>query len=354
MTALTRIRTLDTTHKQLDDFDFDLPEHLIAHYPLEKRSTSRLLCVDKKGALTDNRFNMLNRFLNAGDLLILNDSKVIRARLYGVKSSGGKVQILLERLIDSHRALARIKASKAPHNGTSIYIGESCEVTIVDRSGEFFEICSTTLEWSELLEKYGTMPLPPYIKRSAEDLDDTRYQTVYAKHSGSVAAPTAGLHFDQDLLNKLQDNGVIIKNLTLHIGSGTYQPIRENDLSHHHMHQEYFQVSQDLCTAIEECRRNKKRIVAVGTTTVRALEALAINGLRPAKTSTDIFISPGFNFQIVDAMITNFHLPRTTLFILVCAFGGYQTMHNAYHYAIENTYRFFSYGDSMLIERHSE
>ena len=340
-----------TNPHQTSDFDFELPQHLIADRPATARSQSRLLHA-ANGVCTDTHFHLLPALLKKGDLLVVNDSKVIRARLHARKPGGGRVEIMLERITGKRRALARLKANKPPGAGLQLQIAGDCRVTVTGRQGEFFILQLAAGDFASLLERHGRVPLPPYIKRRDDDDDETRYQTVYAKYPGSVAAPTAGLHFDHALLHSLAGAGVELGSLTLHVGSGTYQPIRAGTLEQHRMHAETFTIDQHLCDAIARCRSRNGRIVAVGTTTVRALETLAAGGaIRPAAKSTSLFIKPGFKFQLTDIMITNFHLPRTSLFVLVCAFAGREQMLAAYRHAIAQSYRFFSYGDAMLIER---
>lgn len=334
------------------DFDFDLPQELIAHTPAPTRCQSKLLYLDTNGHHTDTYFHSLPLLLKKNDLLVINDSKVIKAKLHAQKPSGGRVEIMLERIISPHQALARLKASKPLQGNAMLCVGNHWKLRVTNTCDEFFTLEAMSGDFDTLLQEYGEIPLPPYIKRHACAADERRYQTVYAKHPGSVAAPTAGLHFDEKLLSQLGDAGVELATLTLHIGSGTYQPLRSDTLQKHRMHEEFFETDRALCDAIRKCRQCNGRVVAVGTTTVRVLEALAATGtVRPAKQSTDIFIQPGFKFRVVDMMITNFHLPRTTLFVLVCAFSGRERMLATYRYAIAQSYRFFSYGDAMLIEK---
>ncbi len=345
--ATARMKTCLTS-----DFDFDLPSESIAHTPAPTRRQSRLLYLDANGRHADTRFCALPSLLRKNDLLVINDSKVIKARLRARKPSGGRAEIMLERMLGPRRALARLNAGKPPRDDAALFIGDDWELRVIDRREEFFTLESMSGDFDTLLQEHGEVPLPPYIKRPAQASDEARYQTVYAKHPGSVAAPTAGLHFDEALLRQLGAAGAEIASLTLHIGSGTYQPLRSDTLQAHRMHEELFETDRALCEAIDTCRQRRGRVVAVGTTTVRVLEALAASGgVRPVRQSTDIFITPGFKFRAVDMMITNFHLPRTTLFVLVCAFGGRERMLAAYRHAIAQSYRFFSYGDAMLIEK---
>ena len=332
------------------DFHFDLPPHLIAQHPLPERSASRLLTL-ADGVLQDRLFTELPELLQAGDLLVFNNTRVIPARLFGVKETGGKIEVLVERVLDEQRVLAHIRASKSPKPGSQLMLEGKVEASVVGRDGDLFEL---RFEGNDSvinqLEQHGHIPLPPYIEREDEINDRERYQTVYAKKQGAVAAPTAGLHFDQPLLDKLAEMGVLSTFITLHVGAGTFQPVRVDDISDHHMHAEYVEVSSDTVEAIEKTRANGRRVIAVGTTSVRALESAARNGkLITYNGDTNIFISPGYRFNIVDGLITNFHLPESTLLMLVCALAGYDTVMEAYQHAIERTYRFFSYGDAMFI-----
>jgi len=336
----------------LDDFDYQLPEHLIAQAPLAERSASRLLTLEH-GRPRDLAFRDLPSLLRKGDLMVFNDTRVIHARLHGVKPTGGHIEVLVERPIGPHEALAQIRASKSPRAGTVLRLADAFEVTVLGRVGEFFHLAFPP-EHSllDLIERHGSLPLPPYIERSAVDSDETRYQTVYARHAGSVAAPTAGLHFDAAMMRSLEDAGIRSAFLTLHVGAGTFQPVRSHDLSEHRMHQERYVLPAETVRAIENTRAAGGRVVAVGTTSLRALEAAAQDGpLAAGSGETDIFIMPGFCFQVVDALVTNFHLPRSTLLMLVSAFAGMAPIRDAYRHAIEQGYRFFSYGDAMYLER---
>ncbi len=336
----------------LDDFDYSLPEHLIAQAPLAERSASRLLTLEG-GRPRDLAFRDLPLQLHKGDLMVFNDTRVIHARLHGVKTTGGRIEVLVERPIGPHEALAQIRASKSPRAGAVLRLADAFEVTVLGRVGEFFHLAFPP-EHSllDLIERHGSLPLPPYIERAAVDSDETRYQTVYACHAGSVAAPTAGLHFDADMMRSLEAAGVRSAFLTLHVGAGTFQPVRSHDLSEHRMHQERYVLPAETVRAIEDTRAAGGRIVAVGTTSLRALEAAAQDGpLAAGSGETDIFIMPGFCFQVADALVTNFHLPRSTLLMLVSAFAGMAPIRHAYRHAIEQGYRFFSYGDAMLLER---
>ncbi|MBR0566646.1 tRNA preQ1(34) S-adenosylmethionine ribosyltransferase-isomerase QueA [Azoarcus sp. L1K30] len=335
----------------LNDFDYDLPPELIAQAPLAERSASRLLIVGD--TLDDRQFADLPEYLRAGDLLVFNDTRVLHARLYGTKASGGHIEVLIERPIGPHEALAQIRASKSPKPGSTLRLADAFDVTVLGRAGEFFHLrFPDTEDLVVLLERHGKLPLPPYIQRAAGDTDESRYQTVYARSPGSVAAPTAGLHFDQALLERLAQCGVKCAWLTLHVGAGTFQPVRVDDLGEHRMHRERYVIPQETVDAIDATRAAGGRVIAVGTTSMRALEAAAQDGPLLAGTGeTEIFILPGFRFRVVDALITNFHLPKSTLLMLVSAFAGMETMRQAYRHAIAQRYRFFSYGDAMLLTR---
>ncbi|HHM05864.1 MAG TPA: tRNA preQ1(34) S-adenosylmethionine ribosyltransferase-isomerase QueA [Gammaproteobacteria bacterium] len=335
------------------DFFYDLPPHLIAQHPGEQRSASRLLCLDGAGgAVQDRRFYELPRLLRPGDLLVLNDTRVVPARLRGVKDSGGKVEVLVERLLDGHRLLVQVRASKAPGPGTRLHLsGGAVEAEVTGRDEDMFVLRvlgDTPLP--DLLEQYGEIPLPPYIGRAGAAEDRQRYQTVFAREPGAVAAPTAGLHFDDALLNSLRAMGVDTAFVTLHVGAGTFQPLRVEDVSRHRMHAERVTVSAAVCRAVARTRARGGRVIAVGTTVVRSLETAARDGvLQPFGGETRLFIYPGFRFQVVDALITNFHLPESTLLMLVCAFAGRGPVLQAYRHAVAQGYRFFSYGDAMLV-----
>lgn len=333
------------------DFHFHLPQELIAQYPLPDRSASRLLCLDEDGKVQDRLFSDLPDLLQNGDLLVFNNTRVIPARLFGKKETGGRVEVLVERILDDHRVLAHIRASKSPRPESRLYLEGGVDVTVLGREGELFELHfegSTSV--IEQLEQYGHIPLPPYIERTDESHDRERYQTVYAQKQGAVAAPTAGLHFDQPLLEELSKRGVSFAYVTLHVGAGTFQPVRVDDIAEHHMHAEYIEVDDEVVTAVESTRAAGGRVIAVGTTSVRALESATHEGKLSAYCGdTDIFITPGYRFQVVDALITNFHLPESTLIMLVCAFGGYDAVMSAYQHAIKAKYRFFSYGDAMFL-----
>ena len=335
---------------KLSDFDFDLPNSLIAQYPSERRIDSRLLVVEDD--FIDATFSQLGEFLKPKDLLILNDTKVIPARLFGRKESGGKVEILVERLINDFQALVMIKASRAPKIGSYIVLENDKQVKVIDKASGLYKLSFGSNSILTLLNEIGHVPLPPYIERIDEKEDFVRYQTVYAKNDGAVAAPTAGLHFDEPLLSNLNSYGVDYAFVTLHVGVGTFQPVKVEDIKDHQMHSEYFEVCQETVDKIVTTKANGGRIVAVGTTAVRTLESTALQGkLSSTKGDTDIFIYPGFEFRLVDAMITNFHLPKSSLLMLVGAFIGIEKMFQIYQYAIEEKYRFFSYGDAMLLEK---
>jgi S-adenosylmethionine:tRNA ribosyltransferase-isomerase len=334
----------------LDDFDYPLPAELIAQAPLAERSASRLLVVDGE-ALHDQAFSDLPAWLRPGDLLVFNDTRVIHARLHGTKDSGGQVEVLVERAVGPHEALAQVRASKSPRPGSQLRLADAFEVTVLGRVGEFYHLRFPGGEdLLALLERHGKLPLPPYIERAAGEADETRYQTIYARHPGSVAAPTAGLHFDQDLLDRLAAAGIKTAYLTLHVGAGTFQPVRVHDLAEHRMHRERYVLPAESVAAIAATREAGGRVIAVGTTSLRALEAAAQDGpLEAGVGETDIFILPGFRFQVADALVTNFHLPKSTLLMLVSAFAGVDTIRRAYAHAIAQGYRFFSYGDAMFL-----
>ena len=337
----------------VDLFDFPLPPELIAQHPARERSASRLLHVDGPH-LADLRFTDLPGLLAPGDLLVFNDTRVIKARFFGQKDSGGQVEVLLERIVDERHALAQVRASKSPKAGTRITLENAFSLVCSGRQSEFFAL---KLEgegnlW-DLAEQYGRLPLPPYIDHGVEAEDEARYQTVYARHPGAVAAPTAGLHFDEAMLERLSRQGVRRAALTLHVGAGTFQPVRVEKIDEHKMHSERFHVPEETAAAIAATRERGGRVVAVGTTSLRTLESAACgNGLvRAGSGETDIFITPGYRFQVVDRLITNFHLPRSTLLMLVSAFAGLDPIRAAYAHAVAEKYRFFSYGDAMLLER---
>lgn len=342
---------------QLSDFHYELPNELIARHPLASRTASRLLALNgKTGQIIHHYFSDIIDKLRPNDLLVFNDTKVIPARLHGHKETGGKVEILVERIQNDHLVLAMLKASKAPKPGTKIMLADGYAFVVKERLDNFFILqleCSQSdhpIDMISLLNQYGEVPLPPYFEREVESEDKARYQTVYAKHDGAVAAPTAGLHFDTALIKAIEQRGIETAYLTLHVGAGTFQPVRVDDIQTHKMHKEYFEVSEALCRSIRETKGKGGRVVAVGTTTVRSLETAARCGeIQPFQGDTDIFIYPGFKFNCVDAMITNFHLPESTLLMLISAFAGYHNVMSAYREAIRQEYRFYSYGDAMFI-----
>ena len=341
----------------LNDFDYTLPPDLIAQAPLAQRSASRLLVVHPpmEGAevLLDRNFADLPALIGPQDLLVFNDTRVIHARVHGSKASGGQIEVLIERAIGPHEALAQVRASKSPRSGSTLRLADAFDVEVLGRVGEFFHLRFPAGEdLLALLERHGKLPLPPYIQRAAGEADESRYQTVYARELGSVAAPTAGLHFDQALLARIAERGAKCAWLTLHVGAGTFQPVRVDDLGEHQMHRERYVIPQETVDAIAATRAAGGRVIAVGTTSMRALEAAAQDGpLEAGSGETEIFILPGFHFQVVDALITNFHLPKSTLMMLVSAFAGMDTIRRTYTHAVEQRYRFFSYGDAMFITR---
>ena len=348
------------------DFHFDLPDELIARYPTKERSASRLLYLNgATGEYQDQQFTDLLSHIETGDLLIFNNTRVIPARLYGRKSSGGKLEVLVERVLDEHRCLAHIRSSKAPKEGAEIILGEDklgegngFHAIMVARHEALFELeFKATQPLFDLLQQAGHMPLPPYIDRPDEDADQERYQTVYSKVLGAVAAPTAGLHFDQKMLSKLQAKGVDTAFVTLHVGAGTFQPVRVETLEAHKMHAEYAEVSQEVVDKILATKAKGKRVICVGTTSVRSIESAAQAAekagqvIAPFYADTNIFLYPGKTFKVVDALVTNFHLPESTLIMLVSAFAGYRNCMQAYQHAVTSHYRFFSYGDAMFITK---
>jgi S-adenosylmethionine:tRNA ribosyltransferase-isomerase len=337
------------------DFNFDLPPELIAQAPLAERSASRLLLLDVPAhTWRDRLFRELPSLLRKGDLLVFNDTRVLPARLYGHKPSGGAVEILIERVTGAHEATVQLGVSKTPRVGTAIILADGSHATVVGRDEAFFQLRFESPEPLErLLQRLGEMPLPPYISRNADASDLERYQTVYAREPGAVAAPTAGLHFDDGLLTQLREQGVDFGYVTLHVGAGTFQPIRVEDLSHHHMHREWLNVGAGLVEQIQRTRRAGGRVIAVGTTVVRALESATVEGvLHPFAGETQIFIFPGYRITSIDGLITNFHLPQSTLLMLVSALAGRDFILGAYAHAVKARYRFFSYGDAMLILPH--
>ena len=341
------------------DFDFYLPEHLIAQHPTANRTASRLLHLNAPAnEITDRQFIALPTLIEAGDLLVLNDTRVIKARLFGQKASGGAVEVMIERVINAHCAYAHVRASRSPKVGSTILLADALTVTVTARHDDLFELqFAGEIDVYTLLEQHGALPLPPYITHTPTLDDEARYQTVFAKHLGAVAAPTAGLHFDDNTLNTLSAQGVNIAYVTLHVGAGTFQPVREDDVSQHKMHSELYHIPAATTALVAEAKEQGKRVIAVGTTALRALESAAIPtqhgdyALNVGDNETSIFITPGYTFKIVDRLLTNFHLPKSTLMMLVSAFAGSENIKRAYAHAIAQEYRFFSYGDAMLIEK---
>ncbi|WP_421705702.1 tRNA preQ1(34) S-adenosylmethionine ribosyltransferase-isomerase QueA [Alloalcanivorax xenomutans] len=337
---------------QVDDFDFDLPDELIARYPPAQRRDARLLTLTGAGT-GHGRFPDLSAWLKPGDLLVFNDTRVIPARLFGRKQTGGRVEVLVERLLGGREALAHVRASKSPKAGGWLEFDQGVAAEVRGRRGELFHLAFTGCEQVlDALERIGHVPLPPYIDRPDEDTDLQRYQTVYAREPGAVAAPTAGLHFDEAFIEQLRGQGVETGFVTLHVGAGTFQPVRVDKVEEHHMHSERFRISEALVEQVLATRARGGRVVAVGTTALRALEAASADGaLSAGESETDIFIYPGYRFRQVDALVTNFHLPRSTLLMLISAFAGRERVLAAYQEAVREGYRFFSYGDAMFIER---
>ncbi|WP_197745293.1 tRNA preQ1(34) S-adenosylmethionine ribosyltransferase-isomerase QueA [Candidatus Nitrosacidococcus tergens] len=337
---------------QLDDFSYDLPKELIANYPSYQRGQSRLLFLNNRsGKIEDRWFTDLFDLLTERDLLVLNDTKVIPARFLGVKDSGGKIEVVIERILDDHSVLAHIRSNKPLKIGKRLLLEKWIEAIVIEKKDDLFKLHFLNAQpISEMLEISGRIPLPPYIQREVEKIDKDRYQTVYATHLGAIAAPTAGLHFDHILLDRLKSKGVNLGYITLHVGSGTFQPVRAEHITKHQMHSEYIQVSDQVCTQIQNTKKRGGRVIAVGTTTVRALEsAAALGTITPYEGETNIFIFPSYKFRCVDGIVTNFHLPKSTLLMLVCAFAGHEQVFSAYQHAIKSRYRFFSYGDAMFI-----
>ena len=332
------------------DFEYSLPAELIAQQPLPERSAARLLALEGPRP-EDSRVRVMGRLLRPGDLLVINDTRVIPARLRGRKATGGQVEILIERIESSDTALAMVRASKSPPIGSRMTLEEAVEVEVLGREGMFFRLrLLNQPDFLAALKAHGHVPLPPYIERPDRAEDQERYQTIYAAREGAVAAPTAGLHFDRVLLDAFGEQGVDITTVTLHVGAGTFQPVKVDDTSEHEMHSEYAEIGPDACAAVDACRERGGRVVAVGTTAVRTLESAAAGGtLVPFAAETRLFITPGYRFQVVDRMFTNFHLPQSTLLMLVTAFGGYRRVLEAYRHAVRERYRFFSYGDAMWI-----
>ncbi len=346
---------------KVSDFNFELPNELIAQFPPEQRTDSKLLKVFQGQSFIDAPFSSIVDELEAGDLVVLNNTKVIPARLFGQKNTGGRIEVLLERITSENQFLAQIRASKAPKVGQTLHIDgdATVEIEVIGRQGVFFvcqvhKLSNSLFDW---LEDVGHMPLPPYIERADEITDQNRYQTVFAEQPGAVAAPTAGLHYDEALLQAMKDKGVQFCYVTLHVGAGTYQPVRVDTIEEHEMHSEAIEVSQQVCDAVIATKQAGKRVMAVGTTVVRSLESAAQKSktalIEPYTGETTIFIYPGYEFKIIDLLQTNFHLPESTLLMLVSAFSGYDNTMQAYQHAIKQRYRFFSYGDAMLLEKHT-
>jgi len=335
------------------DFHFDLSPDLIAQRPLPQRSASRLLALDgPSGALADLTFRSLPSLLRPGDLLVFNDTRVIPARLYARKATGGRAEILIERLVSPRQASAQVRASKSPKSGGLLLLAGGERIEVTGRDDDLFTLHALDDDFAELMSRYGHMPLPPYIERADDAADQARYQTVYARRDGAVAAPTAGLHFDAEILEAIAGMGVESAQVTLHVGAGTFQPVRVDDLEQHRMHAEWLEVGEGVCDQVARTRARGGRVVAVGTTSVRSLETAAADGtLAPFAGDSRLFIRPGYGFRVVDAMITNFHLPESTLLMLVSAFAGHEQIMAAYAHAVNARYRFFSYGDAMFLTR---
>ena len=331
-------------------FDYDLPESLIASYPVKQRDHSRLLLVDRQtGALEDKKFYDILSQINENDLIVFNNSRVMAARLYGNKMSGGKLEFLIEKVFDAQSFSCHIKANKAPQIGTKVLVVDAVAEVVFKQDSLYHVRLNEASIW-QLMQSYGHMPLPPYMKRKDEAFDAERYQTVYSKLLGSVAAPTAGLHFTKTLINQIKAKGINCVNVTLHVGSGTFKPVKVDNVKEHVMHSELIDVSQEVCQRIKETKVKNGRVIAVGTTSVRSLETAALNGeIAPFYGESDIFLYPGEKFNVVDAMITNFHLPKSTLIMLVSAFSSIEIVKKAYQHAIDEQYRFYSYGDAMFI-----
>ncbi len=342
---------------KLSDFSYDLPPELIAQEALAERSASRLLHLDtnqKPAKVLDKQFNDILDLINPNDLLIFNNTRVIPARLIGEKETGGKVEVMIERVLDTNRAMAHVRANKSPKAGGRLLLENAINAEVIARHDTLFEISfQHHLSVYEILEEFGHIPLPPYIEREDTEADKERYQTVFAEEIGAVAAPTAGLHFTPELLQALADKGVETAKVTLHVGAGTFLPVRVDNLEDHVMHAEWVEVDHVTCDAVAACKARGGKVVAVGTTSVRSLESAAkeTGTIQPFTGDTQLFITPGFKFNVVDAMITNFHVPESTLLMLVSAFSGYENIMNAYHHAVREKYRFFSYGDAMFLEK---
>ncbi|MCU0869885.1 MAG: tRNA preQ1(34) S-adenosylmethionine ribosyltransferase-isomerase QueA [Burkholderiales bacterium] len=343
---------------KLADFDYDLPPELIAQHPPSERGDSRLLHVDApRDRLTDLAFATLPDLVAPGDVVVFNDTRVIKARLLGQKASGGRIEVLVERILDERRVLALVRASKTPVPGSRLWLaGGAIDAEVIARRDRFFELRFDGFDpVATLLDRHGAVPLPPYIDRAPDAADDARYQTVFASRPGAVAAPTAGLHFTEAVLDALRARGAHLGWITLHVGAGTFEPVRVDDIAQHRMHAEWYEIGAPLVDAIHAARAAGRRVLAVGTTSLRALEGAAAEsvdgGLQPRSGETSLYITPGYRFRVVDRLFTNFHLPKSTLLMLVSAFGGHARMLQAYRHAVAQRYRFFSYGDAMLIER---
>lgn len=340
------------------DFDYNLPDELIASDPLATRDSSRLLVVGNQldNKFKDTHFDDLLDFVNPGDLIIFNDSKVIKARIFGNKESGGKIELLIERIVDNDNLISHIRSNKTINLGLIINLPNNIVLEVTHKLDGLFRLkvnrtTNTNFNWYEYLEEFGHIPLPPYMKREAQLTDDKTYQTVYAKNPGSVAAPTAGLHFTEELLCRIKDKGINTAHVTLHVGSGTFKPVAVEDITKHKMHSEVYNVEQHTIEQIKATKEHGNKVIAVGTTSLRVLESIARDSFSKLSGETDIFITPGFEFKVVDKLITNFHLPKSTLLMLVSAFAGFDRIKAVYNHAIANKYRFYSYGDAMLLER---
>jgi S-adenosylmethionine:tRNA ribosyltransferase-isomerase len=334
----------------VDDFDYDLPGELVAQHPAPERTASRLLQLSRAG-VSDHAFSDLPQFLSAGDVLVFNDTRVVKARLFGVKETGGRIEVLIERVLGANEALAQMRASHPPPPGARLRLADAADAAVVGREDDLYRLRFDGAVL-EVLERHGQVPLPPYIAHPPAAEDESRYQTVYARAPGAVAAPTAGLHFDEPLIEQLRARGVELAFLTLHVGAGTFQPVRTHNIADHRMHSERYEIPAATAAAMRRARERGRSVVAVGTTSLRALEASARDGeVTAGSGETDLFITPGFEFRIVDRLLTNFHLPKSTLLMLVSAFAGLEPVRAAYRHAIAARYRFFSYGDAMLVDR---
>ena len=334
----------------VDDFDYALPQELIAQHPAPERTASRLLRLAQE-SVSDHAFSELPGLLSTGDLLVFNDTRVVKARLFGVKASGGRIEALVERVLGPQEALAQIRASHAPQPGARLRLADAVEATVLGRTDDLFHL-RFDADVLEALERHGSVPLPPYITHPPTPEDESRYQTVYARVPGAVAAPTAGLHFDAPVMDRLRSRGIETAFLTLHVGAGTFQPVRTREIAAHRMHAERYEIPAATAAAVRRARERGRHVVAVGTTSLRALEAAARDdAVATGSAETDLFITPGYRFRVVDRLLTNFHLPKSTLLMLVSAFAGIEPVRAAYRHAIAHRYRFFSYGDAMLVDR---